>query len=164
MITISLAAALLLPALPLAAQPPSPDSITGQAVVEDGDGLKMGNTRIRFFGIDALEMGQRCFDLAENSIPCGQLAADALRRMVQDEEVRCDIREQDRYGRSIASCYVGRKSLSKEMVRQGWAVPFVRYSDLYVKDYQKARQSRLGAHRWHFSPPWAWRRGRTCRH
>ena len=52
-----IAAALILLALPALAE-----DITGKVRVIDGDTLKVDGKRVRFFGIDARELRQTCWD------------------------------------------------------------------------------------------------------
>jgi endonuclease YncB( thermonuclease family) len=43
------------------------------------------------------------------------------------------------------------------MVRDGWAMAFVRYSRDYVVEEKEARDARRGLWIGTFSPPWEWR-------
>ena len=45
-----------------------------------------------------------------------------------------------------------------QMVRQGWAFAYRRYSTDYVADEDYARKNRLGLWRGKFRWPWEWRR------
>lgn len=68
--------------------------------------------------------------------------------------------QRDRYGRLIAVCYVGPHDLGECMVRQGWALAYLRYSMDYVDEEATARQAQAGIWRGEFVPPWEWRRGK----
>lgn len=60
--------------------------------------------------------------------------------------------------RLIAVCFVGNQDINAEMVRQGWALAYQRYSMDYV-DYEKtAKVARKGLWQGQFVPPWEWRR------
>lgn len=82
-----------------------PPSITGKAVVVDGDTLRINGSRIRLHGIDAPESDQQCEDATGESYPCGRRATAALRSAVSGERVNCERRTVDRYGRIVAVCY-----------------------------------------------------------
>ena len=63
----------------------------------------------------------------------------------------------DRYGRSLGSCFVEGEDVSAWMVRQGWALSFVKYSHSYDADEMAARQAPVGLWRGAFIAPWDWR-------
>ena len=50
---------------------------SGEVEVVDGDGLRLGDKRIRLWGIDAPEMDQSC-EADGKSYPCGERSRDAL--------------------------------------------------------------------------------------
>ena len=54
---------------------------------------------------------------------------------------------------SWSTCLLG----SAWMVREGWALPFVRYSSRYVPDEATAREARRGIWSGAFIAPWDWR-------
>lgn len=61
----------------------------GEVSVTDGDGLRIGEERIRVWGIDAPELGQRCIrDRTVN--PCGGEARDALERLLKGGTPSCE--------------------------------------------------------------------------
>jgi endonuclease YncB( thermonuclease family) len=75
-------AVLLLAAVPvLAASGAAAGEIEGKTSVIDGDSLNM---QIRLFGIDTPEAVQICKDDQGRDYPCGQVASDALAKLVQD--------------------------------------------------------------------------------
>ena len=71
--------------------------------------------------------------------------------------ITCKGDERDRYGRLIAVCYAGPYDLNANMVRQGWALAYRRYSMDYVDDENAAKVARKGLWRGEFVPPWEWR-------
>src|SRR4249919_1713564 len=109
-----------LAALPAVAQ-------TGPARVVDGDTIDVGGMRIRLWGIDAPESKQMCERLGA-AYACGHEATAHLRALVAGADVACEPRVKDRYGRSVAVCRVGLVDVGAAMVRDGWALAFVRYS------------------------------------
>lgn len=119
-------------------------AVDGRAVVLDGDTLRIGQERIRLFGIDAPERSQICEDARGRGWPCGQRATAALRDLVGQAPVSCDRRERDRYGRTVALCRVAGKDLGAALVSAGMAFAYQRYSDLYLAAEDEARLARRG--------------------
>jgi endonuclease YncB( thermonuclease family) len=48
--------------------------------------------------------------------------------LVTGRDLRCEDRGRDRYGRTVAQCFAGRRDIAAEMVRQGRAEDWPRYS------------------------------------
>ncbi len=124
----------------------------GTAVVADGDTLKIGGVKVRIFGIDAPEKAQTCGDWA-----CGVAARDRLAELVDGRELVCVTRDTDKYGRTVASCRAGETDLGAEMVTEGLAWAFVRYSDEYVTQESAARGAHRGIWRGASEPAWDYR-------
>jgi endonuclease YncB( thermonuclease family) len=95
---------------------------------------------------------------------CGQQAALALADTVGAKTVRCEGRDRDRYGRTVAVCFVGTEDIAAWMVRQGWALAFRKYSIAYVHEEDEARAARLGIWQGEFTAPWEWRAARRLAH
>jgi endonuclease YncB( thermonuclease family) len=66
-------------------------------------------------------------------------------------------RSVDRYGRTVAVCYVDGRDLGADMVADGHAWAFVRYSRDYVEEERKAAAVRAGIHGHTCQPAWQWR-------
>ncbi|QDX28293.1 thermonuclease family protein [Sphingomonas suaedae] len=128
--------------------------VTGVAKVSDGDTLVIAGERVRLFGIDAPEHGQRC---GPARTPCDIEASEALRRLTAGNRVTCNWRERDRYDRPLGTCRVGKRDLNAAMVAQGWAIAYRRYSEAYVREEATARAAQLGLWRTGFEPPEAYR-------
>lgn len=99
----------------------------GMCVAIDGDTLRCGDTRIRLHGIDAPEL------------PGGEASKRYLASIIDGAGVRCVPRGRDRYGRTVAVCYVasllggwfqdkGGYSLNCMMVRGGHTRDWPKYS------------------------------------
>jgi endonuclease YncB( thermonuclease family) len=132
-------------------------TLTGIPRIIDGDTIRIGNTRIRFHGIDAPEAKQTC-TADGKEWRCGQEATNALVDIVGEHWVSCSQRDRDRYGRIVAVCRVGAINLNAWMVGQGWAVAYRRFSMDYVQDEGEAKQERKGLWQGEFVMPWDWRR------
>ena len=127
---------ILLPSVALA-------DITWAATVIDGDTLEIRGTRIRLHGIDAPESGQLCKRNGKD-YRCGQPAAAALDDLITRRSVRCEERDVDQYGRTVAECFVASLSLNDELVKRGWAVAYREYSEAHVTAEKAARAAKRG--------------------
>ena len=132
--------------------------ITGKPRVIDGDTIHIGKTKIRLHGIDAPEMKQTCRTSKGKEQMCGVLAKQALERLVKGQDVTCKGDTRDRYKRLIAVCYVGQLNINEQMVADGWALAYRRYSTDYVRAETLAKSRREGMWRTEFVPPWKWRK------
>jgi endonuclease YncB( thermonuclease family) len=137
--------------------------VRGVARITDGDTLRIGSTRIRLFGVDAPEAGQRCSDRAGNDWACGAAATAKLEALVARRVVRCDLQEADRYGRMVASCSVDGRDLGAAIVGEGLARAYARYSDRYLGEEAAARAAGRGLWQAEAEAPWDWRRDRRLR-
>ena len=131
-----------------------------EAVAVDGDTLRIGPQRIRLSAIDAPELSQTCRSGKGATTLCGRDARDALAKLVRNG-VRCVVESHDRYGRGVATCTNSAGvDIGREMIRQGWAVPYWRYDGIrYSKAYDEALSTDAGMHAGAFIEPERWRRG-----
>lgn len=138
-------AALIIPpaALRSEARPGAAEVITGTARIIDGDTLDINGERIRLHGIDAPEAGQSCPGRGTVNWDCGTAATEQLRKLARGV-ITCEGRERDAYGRFIGTCYADTRNINSEMVRQGYAWAFVKYSQDYVSDQQQSQSARAG--------------------
>jgi endonuclease YncB( thermonuclease family) len=97
------------------------DSISGVPRIVDGDTVQIGETKIRFAGIDAPETDQVCLDAKGAKWACGVAARDHLVAYSAGREWDCDLVGTDKYGRSLGRCFVEGDDVSAWMVRSGWA-------------------------------------------
>jgi len=91
--------------------------------IYDGDTLRVfcngEELKIRLCGIDAPEKAQAG----------GMASRDYLRgRLPDDSLVRVNAIETDRYGRTVAEIFLGESFINAEMVREGHAWHYERYS------------------------------------
>lgn len=144
-----------------AANPVDAADLVGVATVIDGDTLEIRGERVRLYGIDAFEAGQRCRDEGGARVRCGREAAMALDAMVSGRTVYCDETGRDRWDRRVARCRTSETAdVSEALVAKGWAIAFTRYSQRYVAQESQARQERRGAWGGAFDAPSDWRNGR----
>ncbi|MCY4501942.1 MAG: thermonuclease family protein [Alphaproteobacteria bacterium] len=123
----------------------------------DGDTLAVAGRRVRLHGVDAPETRQTCTRDGRRWA-CGEASTRAMRRLVGRERVRCEVRDRDRYGRAVATCFAAGRDLQRELVRMGLALAWRRYSTRYVPDEDAARAERLGMWAGAFVEPWRWRK------
>jgi endonuclease YncB( thermonuclease family) len=136
------------------------DSLSGRAIVIDGDTLAIGPEHVRLEGIDAPEAGQTCGREGGGAWACGEAATKSLAKLVDGRRVDCESRGRDKYGRMLGTCFVAGRDINAEMVRSGAAWAFVKYSRTYVETEAEARLSRLGIWQGEAEPAWTYRERR----
>ena len=125
--------------------------------VIDGDTIHLDGKKIRFTGIDTPELKQTCFK--EGAIvPCGVTAKEILLQKIGDNNVNCITEGKDQYKRSLAECFVNNESLSKYLVRSGYAFAYRKYSKKFIADEDYAKNKQLGMWSMEFVYPWDFRK------
>ncbi|ESQ81253.1 hypothetical protein AEYBE204_02640 [Asticcacaulis sp. YBE204] len=76
-----------------------------------------------------------------------------MHRLIDGNAVRCEPEGEDRYGRTLARCFVGDTDIAAAQVRAGLAVAYRRYSDRYVREEEAAQAARRGAWVYTFQTP-----------
>ena len=154
-LTLAISLTLFLTLLPYTAHS---ENLLGFAQVIDGDTLEVSGKRVRIYGIDAPEGRQTC---RKNQLEwlCGQEAGKALRELIEGARVTCETMDRDRYGRIVGRCIASDIDIGEQMVRNGLALAYRRYSTAYVQAEASAKASRVGIWAGEFVAPWEWRRG-----
>ena len=119
-------------------------------LVIDGDTIILDKKKIRFSGIDAPESFFR-----------GKKQTCKLEtQKIDNQIVKCIIeKNNDRYNRILAECFVNNESLSVYMVKNGYAFDYVKYSKKKYQEYENfAKKNRLGLWKTKFEYPWVWRK------
>lgn len=132
--------------------------LSGRVVkVADGDTITILDAdqrqyKVRLHGIDTPEYKQ----------PYGRAARSALADLVAGEGVGVDVKDTDRYGRTVGVVYKGNHNVNLGMVQSGYAWWYKKYApfddDLRMAE-ERARNEMLGL--WAEPdpvPPWEWRR------
>ena len=125
--------------------------------VVDGDTIHIGNLKYRFFGIDAPEKKQIC-EKDNIKIQCGVIAKNVLKNKIADKIPECIVKDKDRYQRLVAECFIGKESLSRFMVREGYAVAYTQYSKDFIDDEKYAKENKLGIWSMNFQLPSEYRK------
>ena len=125
--------------------------------IVDGDTIHLNGEKIRFTGIDTPELKQTCINQGIID-PCGVTAKEILIDKISDNEVECIIKGKDQYKRTLAECFVDGESLSRYLVRSGYAFAYRKYSKKFIKDENYARAKKIGMWAMKFDYPWDYRR------
>ena len=132
--------------------------------VIDGDTIVLNGDKIRFSGIDTPESYYRgkkqiCYD-KNIEVFCGDLSKKILVEKIGNNKVSC-IKEKkpDKYKRILAECFVNNVSLSRYLVKSGYAFDYTYYSKKkFEKDQEFAKDNNLGLWKMKFDYPWVWRK------
>ena len=125
--------------------------------IVDGDTIVLNGEKIRFSGIDTPELKQTCLKDGQE-VPCGMTAKRLLAEKISNATVECISEGKDTYKRTLAECFVNGESLSKFLVRSGYAFAYRKYSTKFIKDEEFAKASKLGMWAMTFQYPWDFRK------
>jgi endonuclease YncB( thermonuclease family) len=89
-----------------------PRDVQGQALILDGEKLRIGEAELRLFGIVPPQL----------SASFGPQARAALDSLTQGQNVACHVRDRDHDGRLLAICQANGADLALELLRRGLAV------------------------------------------
>ena len=123
----------------------------------DGDTINLNNEKIRFTGIDTPELKQTC-NKNNEIIYCGIQARQLLINKIGKNKVKCVREGKDQYKRTLAECFVNDLSLSKFLVREGYAFAYRKYSKKFIEDENFAKNNNMGIWSMKFEYPWDWRK------
>ena len=125
--------------------------------IVDGDTIVLNGEKIRFSGIDTPELKQTCMQ-GDQEIGCGMSAKMLLAEKIGNATVECISEGKDTYKRTLAECFVNGESLSKFLVRSGYAFAYRKYSTKFIKDEEFAKANKLGMWAMTFQYPWDFRK------
>ncbi|WP_107824148.1 thermonuclease family protein [Campylobacter concisus] len=121
--------------------------------VHDGDTITVlsgkEQTKVRLYGIDAPEKKQ----------DYGQRSKQFLANLIAGQMVEVEPKGKDRYKRTLGNIYYKGQDINAQMVLNGYAWAYVKYSKIYVDQEKLARENKRGL--WQSSnptPPWEWRK------
>ncbi|MFC3118726.1 thermonuclease family protein [Jhaorihella thermophila] len=133
---------------------------SGTVRVIDADTWRVGGEKVRLFGIDAPELGQPCTWPDRRDRDCGRWAAQETRRRFEGRTAICERIATDRYGRTVARCFVEGADAARVMVSEGIAFAYRRYSMDYDLDEKRAVVTGRGLHAATLDRPAEFRRAR----
>ena len=136
----------------------SDPSLANNLKVIDGDTIVLNGEKIRFSGIDTPELRQTCLKDNEQ-VSCGMLAKMLLVKKIGNNTPICIGKKKDFYKRTLAECFVNGESLSKFLVRSGYAFAYRKYSTKFIEDENYAKTKNLGMWSMTFQYPWDFRKG-----
>ena len=125
--------------------------------VVDGDTIVLNGEKIRFSGIDTPELKQTCLQ-DDQEVACGMFAKMLLIKKIGNHSPECISEGKDAYKRILAECFVNGESLSKFLVRSGYAFAYRKYSTKFIQDEEFAKANKLGMWAMTFQYPWDFRR------
>jgi endonuclease YncB( thermonuclease family) len=132
-------------------------NISGVPRVVDGDTLVIGTMKLRLEGIDAPETDQICLNPKGDQWNCGIEARDRLQAHIGGLVVVCLSNSTDIYQRFLATCLLKGEDLNGWMIREGWALPYLKYSSALQQVEDDARVHQRGLWQGAFIAPWDWR-------
>lgn len=129
-------------------------ALSGKVVsIHDGDTITVlsgkEQTKVRLYGIDAPEKKQ----------DYGQKSKQFLASLIAGQVVEVEPKGKDRYKRTLGIIHHKGQDINAQMVLNGYAWAYVKYSRIYVDQEKTAREKKLGL--WQSSnptPPWEWRK------
>ena len=132
-------------------------SLANNLKVVDGDTIILNGEKIRFSGIDTPELKQTCLQ-NDKKVNCGVSAKILLIKKIGNNTTECISEGKDFYKRTLAECFVNGESLSKFLVRSGYAFAYRKYSTKFIDDENFAKANKLGMWTMKFQYPWDFRK------
>ena len=131
-------------------------ALSGKVVsVHDGDTITIlaekEQVKIRLFGIDAPELKQ----------PYGKKSKQFLSNLIAGQIVEVKENGNDRYGRTIGTVSLNGEDINAQMVENGYAWAYRRFSKKYAPQESEAKFEERGLWSDDPIPPWEWRK-RIC--
>lgn len=116
---------------------------SGPAVALDAATLQIGGSVVRLYGILVPDLNSEC-QVDEQTLPCGQIARDALMDLVAGATVECAPRGSSGSA-LLAICAVNGFDLGESLIYAGWARAAV---PDYADEEEQARSGHHGLWRW----------------
>ena len=132
-------------------------SFAANLKIIDGDTIILNGKKVRFLGIDAPEIKQTCIQ-NDQKVECGVFAKMLLVKKIGNDIPKCISEGKDVYKRTLAECFINGESLSKFLVRNGYAFAYRKYSKKFIKDEEFAKTNKIGMWSMTFQYPWSFRR------
>lgn len=141
-----------------------PEILDGYQVlkVSDGDTINIQKVENRKFVGEILRIRMYGMDAPEKTQDYGSESRQALEKLVTGKNLSVEVKNKDRYGRTVAIIYADGKNVNEEMVKTGNAWWYQEYAkkDAQFEEYQEnAKQKKLGLFsRKGYTEPWNYRK------
>jgi endonuclease YncB( thermonuclease family) len=129
-----------------------PQVYRGPAEVVGPAMLSLAGKRIVLYGVDAPVKGQRC-QASSKTWDCSTASAKTLINIIGTQEVVCEQRRTDQFGRVFAICKAGEVDINRTLVEAGMAVALPNETTDYVAAEAAAKANGIGIWRGPFMAP-----------
>jgi endonuclease YncB( thermonuclease family) len=129
-----------------------PPVYRGSAEVVGPAMLSIGGKRIVLYGVDVPVRGQPC-SAGGKTWDCATASAKTLLNLVGTQEIACEERRVDRFGRVFAVCKAGEVDINRALVEAGMAVALPKETADYVASEMAAKSKGVGVWRGPFTAP-----------
>ena len=62
-----------------------------------------------------------------------------LKKLLKNKRILCKIENIDRYKRKLATCYKNKLNINSWLVRNGYALAYIKYSKIYFQEKEAER-------------------------
>jgi endonuclease YncB( thermonuclease family) len=114
--------------------------------------LSLAGKRIVLYGVDAPVKGQPCY-VGSKTWDCATASAKTLLNLVGTQEIACEQRRVDGFGRVFAVCKAGEVDFNRALVEAGMAVALPKETADYVDAEAAAKSKGVGVWRGPFTAP-----------
>ena len=132
--------------------------------VSDGDTINIQKVENGKFVGEMLKIRMYGMDAPEKSQDYGPESRQALEKLVAGKTLSIEVKNKDRYGRTVAVIYVNGKNINEEMVKTGnawWYQEYAKNDTQFEECQQNAKQKKLGLFsRKGYIEPWIYRRNK----
>jgi len=143
-----------------AAAADDPPVYRGAAEVTGPAMLRLEGKRILLWGVDAPVRGQPCH-AGDKKWDCATASAKTLLNIVGNQEISCQTRRVDQFGRVFAVCKAGEIDVNRALVEAGMAVALPKETIDYVAAEAAAKDKGIGVWRGPFMAPADYREMQT---
>ena len=114
--------------------------------------LSLDGKRIVLYGVDAPVKGQPC-QAGSKTWDCATASAKTLLNLIGTQEVTCEPRRTDQFGRVFAVCKAGDVDINRALVDAGMAIALPKETTDYVGAEAAAKAKGIGIWRGPFMAP-----------
>ena len=89
---------------------------------------------------------------------CGKQSSIELKKIINNQIIKCETMNIDKYNRYIAICYSKNLNINQIMVKNGWAIAYRYYSKDYIAEENYAKKNNFGIWKSKFEEPYLFRK------